>query len=540
MTTSGIPGGAQAGTPGAAPAAQPLLDLQRLVVAVRRRRRFWLSCALLGLLAGAAVAVLVPSPPTATAKLLVAHQADQANDAGTLIRTDVAVLETTRIAGAALQALHSDQRPEDFLKDYTGSGLTNNVLQITVQASSAAEAVARAGALADAFIADHVRRMKDAAGAQAQALVDQRDQARAELSKVDAAIADATSRGSRTTPGDLEALYARRAELTSQISDFGRRADEARIGTPQVAAGTQIVDAPRLQRRSLARAGATDAGIGLALGLVMGLAVTAVGTVVRDRPLLRREIAANLGASVIAQLPAARRGLALPWRRSRARDERRRAAATLARAVRGFPGAGGMAGSVSVLELGCARTAAALAMDLAEQLALDGPVVVVDDLPGRDLGRLGRGPERPIRMVDGGELSPGHPADHRERQVGVGSVAPGTAWTDLGHLGAETLLVVRAGHGSTAWLHTVARQLADLRIPVIGVVLVDPDPRDRTDGTLWDELHIALRGRAARRPAAPRLAERPAERPAGSPAEIATELPTVKFAPVRATDVEVS
>ena len=56
------------------------------------------------------------------------------------------------------------------------------------------------------------------------------------------------------------------------------------------------------------------------------------------------------------------------------------------------------------------------------------------------------------------------------------------------------VLVVRAGHGSAAWLHTVARQLADQRVAVIGVVLIDPDPRDRTDGTLWDGPLTALRG----------------------------------------------
>lgn len=83
---------------------------------------------------------------------------------------------------------------------------------------------------------------------------------------------------------------------------------------------------------------------------------------------------------------------------------------------------------------------------------------------------------------------------HEVRRLGVGSVAPGTAWTGLPDLGTRTVLVVRAGHGSAAWLHTVARQLADLLIPVIGVVLIDPDPRDRTDGTLWDGLHTALRG----------------------------------------------
>lgn len=117
-------------------------------------------------------------------------------------------------------------------------------------------------------------------------------------------------------------------------------------------------------------------------------------------------------------------------------------------------------------------------------------MVVVDGLPGLRLA--GRRPKPGDPTVVSGEraatLSP------QERRLGVGSVAPGTAWTDLQYLGTRTVLVVRAGHGSAAWLHTVARQLADQRIPVIGVVLIDPDPRDRTDGTLWDGPHTALRG----------------------------------------------
>ena len=98
-------------------AAAPLLDLQALVVAVRRRRRLWCSAALLGLLIGAAVAVLLPPSPTAVTKVLVAHKEDQPNDPGTLIRTDVALLHTTQIASKALQAIKSPEKPEDFMQD---------------------------------------------------------------------------------------------------------------------------------------------------------------------------------------------------------------------------------------------------------------------------------------------------------------------------------------------------------------------------------------------------------------------------------------
>ncbi|MCX5088577.1 Wzz/FepE/Etk N-terminal domain-containing protein [Streptomyces sp. NBC_00365] len=466
-------------------AATPLLDLQALVVAVRRRRRLWSAMALLGLLIGAAVAVLLPPAPAAVTKVLVAHQEDQPNDTGTLVRTDAQLLATSRVAGQALRILKSPEKPEDLMRDYRGTGLTNNVLQIDVTGKTDAEAVARAKALAEAFVADHAKRIQAIANANAQGLLDQRDRMQAELADVNKAIG---GRSPDTDPKDaanLESLFARRAELTSQISDFGQRAEEARVGAPQLIVGTQIVDAPRAVRHSLPKAVVTNGVIGLVLGLFLGLALAAVGVVVADRPVLRRDIAANLGASVIAELP--RRSGRL-WQRRRTRVARERLTTTLARTVRGS------AEPLSLLELGCVRSTSVIALGLARALAADGPVVVIDGLPGPQLARRRPKPGDPT-VVGGERAAAVSPQEHR---IGVGSVAPGTAWTDLQYLGTQTVLVVRAGHGSAAWLHTVARQLADQRIPVIGVVLIDPDPRDQTDGTLWDGLHTALRGRSER------------------------------------------
>ncbi|MFD4370559.1 Wzz/FepE/Etk N-terminal domain-containing protein [Streptomyces sp. NPDC058486] len=466
------------------PAAAPLIDLQTLVVAVRGRRRLWSSLALLGLLVGVALSFLLVPPPTATAKLLVAHQEDQPNDPGTLIRTDVALLHTTRIAGEALRSLKSPVDPEEFMRDYEGLGLTNNLLQITVSGDSDAEAVARAGALADAFVADHVRRIREAADAEAKALLDQRDRMRDELAGVNETIGEGAREQGPEASADMESLFARRAELTSRISDFDQRAAEARVGTPHLIAGTQIVDAPRAVRHSLPKSAATNAAIGVVLGLALGLAVAAVGTVVADRPVLRREIAVHLGASVVGELPRP----AGPWRRRAVRAGHERLTRSLARTVRGS------AEPLSLLELGCARVTGALALDLAAALGADGPVVVVDGLPGLPLAGRRPKPGDPA-VVTGDRVTE---LSYRERRVGVGSVAPGAAWADLPYLGARTVLVVRAGHSSAAWLHTVARQLADQRVPVVGVVLVDPDPRDRTDGTLWDGPGLAALGQEER------------------------------------------
>ncbi|MER5888838.1 Wzz/FepE/Etk N-terminal domain-containing protein [Streptomyces sp. NPDC001941] len=481
-------------------ASAPLIDLQPLVVSVRRRRRLWSTMALLGLLAGAALAFVLRPAPTAVTKVLVAHADDQPNDTGTLIRTDVQLLGTTQIAVKALKTLKSSEIPEDFMQEYVGTGLTNNLMQIEVTGATDADAVARAKALAEAFVADHLGRMRAAAEAEADALIDQRDRMRTELAQVNKSIGARTPDTDPKASASVESLFARRAELNSRIADFDQRAAEARTGTPRLIAGTQIVDAPRAVRHSLPKAVVTDAGIGLVLGLVLGVALAAVASVVADRPVLRRDIASHVGASVIAELPRTPRWSPRLWRRRRTRVARERLTTTLVRTVRAS------AEPVSLLELGCARTTGVLALDVARAMADQGPVVVVDGLPGTWLAKLSTAPGDPAVVADSA-------APREGTALGVGSVAPGTAWTDLQYLGTQTVLVVRAGHGSAAWLHTVARQLADQRIPVIGVVLVDPDPRDRTDGTLWNGLYTALRSQnerlARENETGPRRTERP-------------------------------
>jgi hypothetical protein len=542
--------------PATAPTAQPLLDLSRLVLAVRRRRRMWLSLALVGLITGASLALLLPSPPTAIVRILVVHEEDQPSDSGNLIRTDVALMDTATIARAALDEVGSRQRPEDFLADFDVLGLTNHVLEVKVRATTTTEAVRRAQALADVFIADHVGRIKAGAEAAEQALLVQRDRVAAELKQVNGQIARAESNAREQTEGSgaqqgpnqpnaagLDSLYARRAELTSRVSDLSQQAEEAGIGAPRVSSGTQIVDEPRALKSNPVLTLVTNSGIGLVLGLIIGWTLAGITGVVRDRPVLRKDIAANLGASVIAQLPGPRRGLARLWRGKRVVWERRRVAGTLVRLVRG----GGS--SVSVLELGSRRLSAALALDLATELATDRDVVIVedpagrvvaDDLPGRPLGELTGRVDRPIRIIGADQTGLPSLRMPGETRIGVGSVSPGTAWTDLRHLGEETVLVVRTAYADTAWLHTVARQLADFRIPIIGVVLVDPDPRDRSDGTLWDGLHTALRGR--RRPAPGTTRRLNGHREDRVDLEAPTkrfehhDLPTKRFAPVRPSD----
>jgi uncharacterized protein involved in exopolysaccharide biosynthesis len=173
------------------PQPQHLLDFARLWVAIRRGRRLWFTFAVLGMLAGGAMTVLMPPAPTAVVRILVVHEQDGPSDGGMLIRTDVALMTTTRIAGEALEKLEVAERPEDFLKEFEVVGLTNNILEVTVKGPTGAEAARRATALAEVFIADHVERIQSAATAEAKAITDQRAQVQAELDGVNGQISGA-------------------------------------------------------------------------------------------------------------------------------------------------------------------------------------------------------------------------------------------------------------------------------------------------------------------------------------------------------------
>lgn len=470
---------------------ESLIDLHGVLVGIRWRRRLWLTTAAIGLLLGGAFTVLVPPEPTARTQILVAHETEAASESASLMLTEVAVLETSQVAAEALRRAGSDARPEDFQKDYEGRAITGNVMQIDVRSSSDEEAERLAQAVAEAYVADHVGRVQAAADAMRASLDERRTQVESDLTALDTAIAEAAG----TAEGD--ALYARRADLTDQVAQLRQRADAADGEVPRVEAGTRIVDRPRAVTESQASTALTNGTVGGVLGLFAGLALAAVAGVVRDRPVLREDIAENLGASVVAQLRRPPLGPARLWHRSRASHERTRLARILIRGLYLDTGA------VSILALGCPRVAAQLGVDIAHELAADRPVELIDGLPGAPLETLVRKRASQVRTVELGS-SP-TPVPVGTLRIGVGSVEAGSDWMNLPELGPETLLLVQAGHATSRWLHTVARQLADFGIPVIGVVLVHPDPRDHTDGTLWDGLRTALRGRAVRRAGAPRL-----------------------------------
>lgn len=463
---------------------EPLIDLQRLAAGIRWRRRLWGTLALLGLVGGVLAAV-VTAGAEASAQIYVLHETEQSGDAEATTKTDLALLKSTSVAAEAIAREPVDEAPEDYVDEYTGAVVAANVLRVTAPGRDDAEAVARASALADAFVTVYTRQSDDRARKQVEALNERRT----------AVLRDLAGLRLGRDP-DPAGRAQREYSLNAELSAVEQLAVQAEIGTPQIAAGTMVIDGARVTSRPSVVGAVIYGLVGLLAGLGVGLGLAAVMTVVRDRPVLRRDIGAHLGASVIAQVGApATGGWRLLRRGRRRREESERVGAIMARVVRCGTG------PLSVLELGSGRAAPELVRAMAAELATDSPVEILDDLPDSEsVEALGIDTDT-VRIIDGTDFPSVTSSAEQAgvRRLGVGTVRPGTSWTDLRRLGDETILVVRAGSAEASWMHTVARQLADEGIAVVGVVVVHPDPRDRSDGTLWDPLHTAVRGRVAAR-----------------------------------------
>ena len=127
-----------------------LASLGFIRAALRRRARVWCVIALVGLLAGTGYLKERPPAQAATVTLLVASPPN--STAGQAIADDQAYVQSLPIAVQALRQLNLHEPPTVFLRHYAATVVTNSVLTITVKATSSADAVSEANALARAFL----------------------------------------------------------------------------------------------------------------------------------------------------------------------------------------------------------------------------------------------------------------------------------------------------------------------------------------------------------------------------------------------------
>jgi hypothetical protein len=401
---------------------------------LRRRRRLWLAFGFAGLLIGVGFYAKAPPPYQAQTKLLLAQPADVA--ALDAITTDVTLGQNPSMAQIALHKLGLNEPVAQFLSSYTVEALTPNVVAFTVGGPTASQAVARAKALAYAYL-----RYRDETLQESQRLyaisVGQQISRDSQLLAVN--IPHELSHF-RAEPQSAERDAAIKAQLLRQenlhhaVTAFKQKLLNAPDSTRALESGSKTLYAAALLPRSHFKVPALYAIAGLLGGLALGMGYVVIAGLVSDRLRRRDDVARALGTPVALSVGAVKFSR-LPGRRG-IRTVRRREVQRMAALLRTSlpPRQPGVAATLAVIAVDDPRVAALPVLALAVSAARSGSQVIVADLtPGAAAARLLGITDPGVRIVatggqqialvvpELGDLTPAGPLHRAPEPVRAGS-----------------------------------------------------------------------------------------------------------------------
>ena len=388
-----------------------------LGAAVRRGVWLWCLMGVAGLLAGVAFTVLVPPTPQGSATVLVAHSPDE-NPADAIL-TDVALAQSRTVAVDAMRALGLPRTPQGvtrFQASYTATQVTDRLILFMAKAPATGQAVARVKVVADEFLRLRAHQLQsgqqDTVAAINRQITRAKKQIAAASKKIAAIAPESASSALAAPPGQatvaagslsradkarLTALQTKRSQQEAALSGLEQAVQAYQVSN-QVAvagevAGSRVLDAAAPVHRSLVRHALLYAAAGLAVGLLLGLALVIVRALVSGRLLWRDDIARALGAPVHLSVGPLRAARWRPGRRGPDRDVQRlvahlrsavpaRAGGAPAPAVVAVDNARQVAPALAVVAVDNARQVAPSLVALAVSYAQEGRQVVLADLAG--------------------------------------------------------------------------------------------------------------------------------------------------------------
>ncbi len=122
-----------------------------MLSSVRRLWYLWLAFTLVGVFAATGWLLVVPERSVGTVTLLLAH--DPGTDPETAMATDISLLRTRIVAQDLSDRLSLDEPVQDLQESILAQPTTSSVLQVDIAGTDADDAVSRARALAEIYLA---------------------------------------------------------------------------------------------------------------------------------------------------------------------------------------------------------------------------------------------------------------------------------------------------------------------------------------------------------------------------------------------------
>jgi len=364
-----------------ADAAADLVSLGFIMAAIRRGARLWVATALLGLVLGAGVCIKEPPAYQASASVLLTYSPDETPSSAIL--DNQAVAQSRTVAQLAMSKLGIRDGLAGFDGAYTVSVMTDRVLLFTVRARSDRAAVARANAIAAAFLQFRADQLEAGQDLLVTSLEQQVAQARQLQGLISTQISQLKARP--RMPGRrvlLKSLEPQLGQANKTLTALEQSVANAQASTATLTAvkGSVILDTAAPLQYSRNKYLLVYAATGLIAGLVVALAIVVLRAVVSNRLRRRDDIARALGAPVKLSVG--------PVRLSRWRPGRRGLAAarsTHARRITAYlrscvPVGGQSPAALAVVPVGDPGVAALSVAALALEYVREGRQVVLADL----------------------------------------------------------------------------------------------------------------------------------------------------------------
>jgi capsular polysaccharide biosynthesis protein len=494
--------------------AKQEIDIRTLALAVRRRWRTMVVGILLGALGAVTLNLLTEVKYEGRSSVLLQRVEGETNTPSGAMATDAALAHSVPVATRVVEQLGLPVEPTDFLKEYTVSAITDDVLQFRVKRPTAEGAAAAAEALAEEFLAFRDAQNDAQVDTVIRSMEERRQALESQLRQVVAALVTAQ-------PADQSRLEDQQTELNRELGELKSRVADAQLQAELASDGSQVVEPAQVPRSPVQPKKSFNLLVGVFLGAVAAVAVVTFSEIVSDRVRSRDEIASAAGAPVVASAVLSRRAGGIrrldgssAWRLVdspptpivRALDavadsmgdsgkarfimasvESTNEAAVLTAALGNHLNQAGL--TTTLVELSSSGTVPlATFLDGAHRLDPGSQLptrLEADDVlflhPVSDDGSQRWKPESVDRVVVGRDLDAD---DDRGDGLLLGFVAVphDSDLPNLSDVAPSSFLVVAAGRTTSAEVSRAANLLRRSGAPVSGVVVVQPDRFDRTTG----------------------------------------------------------
>jgi capsular polysaccharide biosynthesis protein len=316
--------------PSATEATVGLVSLGFIWSALRRARPVWLVTAVIGLVAGVALAIAHPPGHTATTNVLLDTSSVQSGE----LNNDAAIAESTSVAAAVIAQLHLSETPVDFLKTYSAApwGNSTQILTITAQGPTDDAAVQRTSVIATQFLKFRAGYLQQQLQQTIQAYNGQVSQAQANLDRINSLVSQKSAEpASPTQQANLAVLQNEQTQASDNLhtvkEDASGQEVQAEAATAQMVKGSEMLSVPAPIKTSAKKTMVLYAVGGLIGGLAISMAIIVIASITSDRLRRRDDIAIAVGAPVMLSVGRLRRRRWVPdlWGRSaqRSRDMER-------------------------------------------------------------------------------------------------------------------------------------------------------------------------------------------------------------------------